>query len=352
MKAAVWYARNDVRIEEVPEPSSPLTGEVKIKVQWCGICGSDLHEYLAGPIFIPVEEPHPLTGKKAPVIIGHEFSGDIIEIGENVTGLKVGDRVTASASRSCGKCFWCKRGETVICEVNAGTGLHADGAFAEYVNIPAYDVYKLPSELSYEEAALAEPLAVGVHAMRKGKIQPGDNVVIVGAGTIGLATLQAARASGAKKIIVVEVAKARKEYAKKFGATLVLDPTEVDVPAKVLEVTDGVGADLGFECVGKQETVLLVLDSVRRGGRMVVVGIFEKPVEINLNFCVFFEKEIIGSLGYNDEFSTVLSYLKDGRLQAEPMITKKIKIDDLLDQGFKELIENSDKNIKIIVSPQ
>ena len=352
MKAAVWHGREDVRVEEVPEPLSPATGEVKIKVHWCGICGSDLHEYVAGPIFIPVDVPHPLTGQKAPLILGHEFSGEIAEVGEGVTGIEVGERVTASASRSCGECFWCKRGETIICERNAATGMMVDGAFAEYVNVPAYNIYKLPPEVSYEEAALAEPLAVGVHAMRKARIRPGDNVVIVGAGTIGLSTLQAAKASGAKMILVVEMAEARKEYAKKLGATMVFDPTEVDVPEEVLKATDGVGADLGFECVGNPKTAVLVLDLVRRGGKAVVLGVFEKPAEINLNSCVFFEKEIIGSLGYNDEFATVLSYLVDGRLQANPMITGKIPLDDLVDGGFKELIKNKDKNIKILVSPQ
>jgi len=352
MKAAVWYGREDVRVEEVPEPPSPAIGEVKIKVHWCGICGSDLHEYLAGPIFIPVEAPHPLTGKKAPLILGHEFSGEIAEVGAGVTGIQVGERVTASASRSCGECFWCKRGETIICERNAATGMMADGAFAEYVNVPAYNIYKLPPDVSYEEAALTEPLSVGVHAMRKARIRPGDNVVIVGAGTIGLATLQAARASGARKIMVAEMAEARKEYAKKLGATMVFDPNEVDIPEEVLKATEGVGADLGFECVGNPKTATLVLDSVRRGGKMVVLGVFERPTEINLNLCVFFEKEIIGSLGYNDEFATVLSYLVDGRLQANPMITGKISLNDLLDKGFKELIKNKDKNIKILVSPR
>jgi len=352
MKAAVWYAKKDVRIEEVPNPPSPAPGEVQIKVHWCGICGSDLHEYLAGPIFIPAEHPHPLTGKKAPVILGHEFSGEIAKVGEGVKGIEVGDRVTASASRSCGECFWCRRGETIICEKNAATGFMADGAFAEFVNVPGYNIYKLPPEVSYEEAALTEPLAVGLHAMRKARIVPGDNVVIVGAGTIGLATLQAARASGARNIIVAEIAKTRKEYARKLGATMVFDPTEVDLITEVAKATDGVGADLGFECVGDPRTAALALNSVRRGGKMVVMGIFERPFELNLNSCVFFEKQIIGSLGYNDEFATVLSFLVDGRLQATPMITGKIKLDRILEEGFKELVENKDKNIKILVSPR
>jgi (R,R)-butanediol dehydrogenase/meso-butanediol dehydrogenase/diacetyl reductase len=133
---------------------------------------------------------------------------------------------------------------------------------------------------------------------------------------------------------------------------MVLDPTEVDFTAEVAEATDGVGADLGFECVGAPKTAELVLNSVRRGGKMVVAGIFEKPFELNLNSCVFLEKEIIGSLGYNDEFATVLSFLVDGRLQATPMITGKIKLDEIIEKGFKELVENKDKHIKILVSPR
>jgi (R,R)-butanediol dehydrogenase/meso-butanediol dehydrogenase/diacetyl reductase len=352
MKAAVWYNQKDVRIEEVPNPPAPASGEVQVKVHWCGICGSDLHEYLAGPIFIPTDHPHPLTGKKAPVILGHEFSGEIAKIGKSVTGIEVGDRVTASASRSCGECFWCKRGETIICEKNAATGLMADGAFAEFVNVPGYNIYKLPPQVSYEEAALTEPLAVGVHAIRKAKIEPGNTVLIVGAGTIGLATLQAARASGARTIIVAEIAENRKKYAKKLGATIVLDPSEVDLTAEVAKATGGVGADLGFECVGDPKTAALVLNSVRRGGKMVVVGVFERPFELNLNTCVFLEKQIIGSLGYNDEFATVLSFLVDGRLQATPMITGKIKLDEIIEKGFRELVENKDQNIKILVSPR
>jgi (R,R)-butanediol dehydrogenase/meso-butanediol dehydrogenase/diacetyl reductase len=351
MKAAVWYGKRDVRVEDVAEPPAPGPGEAKIKVHWCGICGSDLHEYMSGPIFIPVEQPHPLTGKKAPIIMGHEFSGEIAEIGAGVRGIQVGDRVTASASRSCGECFWCKRGETIICEKNAGTGLQADGAFAEYVNVPAYDIYELPDSVSFEEAALAEPLAVGVHAMKRARIQPGDNAVIVGAGTIGLAVLQAARASGAKTTMVVEKAHARKAYARQLGATMVLDPSRVDIPRAVHEATGGVGADLGFECVGHSETASLALDCVRRGGKAVLLGIFERPTEIQLNSCVFFEKGIIGSLGYNDEFSTVLSFLVDGRLQAKPMISGKIKLEEILEKGFEELINNKDENIKILVSP-
>ena len=352
MKAAVWHAREDVRIEEVPNPPSPATGEVKIRVHWCGICGSDLHEYLAGPILIPVNEPDPLTGKKAPVILGHEFSGEIAEVGGGVTGIEIGDRVTASPLRFCGECFWCRRGETHICERRAATGVKADGGFAEYVNVPAYGIHKLPPEISYEEAALTEPLAVGLHAVRKSGIRPGGDVVIVGAGAIGLAALQAAKALGAGRIMVAEVVKTRKEYAQKLGAWTVLDPSEVDVPAEVMKITDGVGADIGFECVGSSKTATLVLDSVRRGGKMIVLGVFEKPAEINYNSCVFFEKEIIGSIAYNhDDFSSALSFLVDRRLEASSMITGRIGLDHLLDKGFKELIRNKDKHIKILVSP-
>jgi (R,R)-butanediol dehydrogenase/meso-butanediol dehydrogenase/diacetyl reductase len=211
MKAAVWYAQKDVRVVEVPEPPAPPKGWVKIKVAWCGICGSDLHEYIAGPIFIPVGTPHPLTGGTAPVTLGHEFSGTIVEVGEGVTKWKAGDKVAPDACQVCWECYSCKRMDYPCCEKLAFTGLHTNGAFAEYVNVPAYTLYKVPDDMPFEIAAVVEPLAVGMHAVRRAPVMAGDNVVVFGGGTIGLSALQSAKAAGAAKVIVVEMAKARKD---------------------------------------------------------------------------------------------------------------------------------------------
>ncbi len=350
MKAAVWYGKKDVRVEDVAEPPAPGPGEVKIKVRQTGICGSDLHEYDAGPIFIPTEEPHPLTGKKAPLILGHEFSGDVVKIGEGVKNVKVGDRVVPDACQHCGECYMCKVKRYSVCEKLAFTGLMADGAFAEYVNVPAYTCFKLLPEISYEAGALVEPIAVGIHAIRQGKMMVGATVAVVGAGTIGLVTIQAARAAGARKIFSIEVAKARKQFARELGA-VVLDPKETDVAAEIRDQTDGEGVDVAVECIGKAETVNTGIQCTKRGGTTVVAGIFEKPGEINYNDLVFQEKKVIGSLAYYGEFDTAIALLADGRIQAEPLITGKIKLDEINENGFEELLRNRDTNIKILVSP-
>lgn len=350
MKAAVWYARKDVRVEDVPEPPAPGPDEVKIKVEWCGICGSDLHEYDAGPIFIPTEEPHPLTGAMAPVTLGHEFSGEIVAVGENVKKFKVGDRVAPDAAQHCGECYMCKIDRYSVCEKLAFTGLMANGAFAEYVNVPAYTLFKLRPELSGEVGALVEPLAVGIHAVRQGRVLVGDTVAVVGAGTIGLVTIQSALAAGASKVFSIEMAKDRKKFAANLGA-IVLDPTETDVAEAVKAQTDGQGVDVAIECIGKAVTVNTCIQCAKRGGRVVIVGIFEKPGEINYNDLVFEEKELVGSLAYCGEFDAAIALLADGRIKAEHLITGKIKLDDIVEKGFEELLKNRESNVKILVSP-
>lgn len=192
MRAAVWHGRHDIRVEDVPLPAEPPPGWVQIRVHWCGICGSDLHEYLAGPVFIPVEAPHPLTGLKDQCILGHEFSGEIVRLGNGVTSFAVGQAVAADACQHCGTCYYCRHGLYNICENLAFTGLMNNGAFAEYVNVPANLLYALPAGFPSEAGALIEPLAVGMHAVKKAGSLLGQNVVVVGAGTIGLCTIMCA----------------------------------------------------------------------------------------------------------------------------------------------------------------
>lgn len=350
MKAAVWYGKKDVRVMDVPEPPSPQAGWVKVKVEWCGICGSDLHEYLAGPIFIPVDMPHALTGGTAPVILGHEFSGVVTEIGPNVTNVKVGERVAPDACQVCWECPRCRENRYSLCEKLAFTGLMTDGAFAEYVNVPAYTMYKIPDNMSYEVAALIEPLAVAMHAVRRAPLVQGDTAVVMGAGTIGLATLMCAKAAGASTVYTVEVARARKEYALKAGATAVLDPTEMDVVSRIKELTNG-GADVVFECVGSDKTAPVAVELARSAGKVVIVGIFEKASSLNFNALSFTEKEVKGSLAYYGEFGAAIQLVADGRINVEPLITGKIGIEDIVEKGFEELVNRKEENIKILVKP-
>ncbi len=351
MKAAVWRGRHDIRIEEVPVPDKPAAGWVKIRVHWCGICGSDLHEYVAGPVFIPVDQPHPLTGLKGHCILGHEFSGEIAELGAGVTGFEIGERVTADACQHCGQCYYCTHGLYNICERLAFTGLMNNGAFAEYVNVPAELLYKLPDDFPTEAGALIEPLAVGLHAVKKAGSIVGQTVVVVGAGTIGLCTIMCARAAGAGRVIALEMSSARKQKALEVGASLVIDPKETDAVAQVKALTGGYGADVSFECIGNTSTAKLAIDVIRKAGKSVMVGIFEKPTEFNFFDIVSTEKEVIGSLAYNGEFADVIRFIADGRIDVAPLITGRIPLADIVSKGFDELVNNKDRNVKIIVQP-
>lgn len=349
MRAVRWHGPKDIRIDDIPEPT-PKKGEVKIKVHWCGICGSDLHEYLAGPIFIPRDKEHPLTQEKAPVVLGHEFSGEIVEIGEGVTEFEIGDRVAVEPIIACGKCEYCAQGKYNICTSLGFHGLAGGGGgFAEHTVFPAEFVHKLPDELSYEEGALVEPIAVAVHSVRRSKLKQGDTAIVFGCGPIGLATIQAVRAAGAKDIIAVEVAKKRKEYARNFGATIVLDPTEINIPQEIMRLTGGV--DVAFETAGIQATMVDAINCVKAGGQVVVTSIWEKEISINPNFIVLTEKELIGTIAYRHAFPATMQLMADGRISTDGWITKKITFDEIVESGFEELIKNKDQHVKILVRP-
>lgn len=353
MKALRWHGKKDLRIENIAEPK-PGKDEVKIKVEWCGICGSDLHEYEAGPIFIPVGTPHPITGDQAPITMGHEFAGTIVEVGENVTNWKIGDRVSPDACFYCGTCDSCRRGDYHLCDNLGFNGLAGDnGGFAEYSVVPTYQLYKLSDNVDFEEGALVEPISVGVHALKKARLAMGESVVIIGAGTIGLATLQAAKAAGAANVIVVELAAARKEFAKKMGADYVIDPSQTDLVTKIKELNNGRLADVAVECVGMEVTLKSALDSIRKGGRAVIAGIFSNQGKgiIDWNDLVIGEKELIGTIGYNRDFATSINLINSGKINAKQYITKRIKLEDAVKEGFEDLIKNKDKHIKIIVQP-
>lgn len=352
MKAALWYKPKDVRVENVPEPQVTDTS-VKIKVKWCGICGSDLHEYLAGPIFIPVEKPHPLTGEKAPVILGHEFSGEVAEVGGKVTKVKPGDRVVVEPVDVCGKCPACRSGMYNLC---ASLGFHGlaggGGGFSEYTTFTERFVHKIPDSLSYEKAALIEPMSVALHSLRVGGFQVGQTAIVTGAGPIGLATVECLRASGARRVIVIQRKSIRQQYALRSGADAVLDPNETDVVAEVKKLTGGVGADIAFETTGSEQCYNLALDAISFAGTLVVTSIWEGPIRYNPNTVVLTEKKIIGSICYCNDFPSTIAMMADNRIKAEGYITKRIAIDDIVREGFGTLTGPDKKaQVKIIVTP-
>lgn len=353
MKAARWYEAGDIRVEDVPEPQIDDSYDVKVKLHWCGICGSDLHEYLMGPIFIPVGTPHPVTGEAAPVILGHEFSGEVVEVGPNVTNVKPGDRVVVEPIVCDDTCPSCQDGRYNQC-VNLGFhGLAGKGGgFAEYTTFRHEFVHKIPDGLPYDKAALVEPISVGYHSLEAGGFKAGMSAVVSGAGTIGLATIQSLKAMGASKVMVIQRKSVRQEFAKASGADVVLDPAECDVVEEIKKLTDGYGADIAFECTGAEVCFHQELAAVHAGGTVVVTSIWEKPVTLDLNEVCIPEKHVVGSICYcGNDFDDVIELLSSGKIPATGFITKKVKLDDIVEEGFKTLTgPEKKKQVKILVS--
>ena len=349
MKAAVWHGRGDIKISDIPEPLVEK-GQVKIKVRWCGICGSDVHEYREGPMLIP-KKSHPLTGKSAPVVLGHEFSGDVVEVGREVKRIAIGDRVTINCLLYCGTCVYCKRGEYNMCLRLATVGLAWDGAFAESVVVPEYTVLKIPDEVTYEMGTFAEPVAVAVRAVKRSRLKFGDAVGVIGAGPIGLLVLQAAKAAGASKVFAIEPIEQRRKLAKQLGANEVFDPTQGDVGKEIADRTEGLRADVAFECVGHQSAFDTALRITGRRAMIVMVGMAIKPLEVPFLRLWGHEKEITTCTGYVDEYPTALALLADRRVMVEPMITGKIKLSELVEKGIQEMIQHPEHHVKILVAP-
>jgi (R,R)-butanediol dehydrogenase / meso-butanediol dehydrogenase / diacetyl reductase len=350
MKAAVWYKKEDIRIEDVQEPR-PGVEQVKVKIKVCGICGSDPHEYRNGPFIIPAK-PHPLTGRSGgPVILGHEFSAEIVELGEGITRFKTGDRVVVNPLIYCGECHYCKRGEHIMCTKLGTVGFAADGAFAEYGIFNEYSLFKLPDSVTDEMGAFVEPISVAVHAVKRSRMKIGDTVAIIGAGPIGLLVMQVCLATGASNVFVAEPMKARREMAAKTGAKAVFDPTEVDVGTEIGKLTEGLRADVAFDCVGNQSAFDTAVKVTGRRGMICVIGMALKPIEVPFLRLWGHEKEITFSTGYEDEFPASISYLENERIKIERIISARIQLEHLVEKGIDPLINEADKYIKILVYP-
>lgn len=351
MKAAVFHGQKDIRLEDVPEPEIRAES-VKVKVDWCGICGTDLHEYLAGPIFIPPEgSPHPITGETLPLTIGHEFAGEVVEVGDESAGVSTGDRVAIEPVFRCGECAACQRGFPNLCEKLGFYGLMGGGGgLSEFAVVPSYMLHRLPEGLTTEQGALAEPIAVGLRAVRQAGFREGQSAVVFGAGPIGAVTVQCLRASGAGQIMVAEVSDARKQKALDLGADVVIDPSEEVVVERVREMTDGEGADHSFDAAGVQETLQTALHATRRSGTVTIVSIWEGPVQINPNDIVLSELNVVGSIAYKPEdFADTITMLKDGGIKTEGIITERIPLSEVVEGGFDELVDHKDRHVKILV---
>lgn len=346
MKAAVWHGYKDIRIEDKETPVAK-PGYVTIEVNYAGICGTDRHEYV-GPNFIPTVKPHRLTGKTAPLTIGHEFSGVISQVGDNVTGWKIGDRVSANGTLCCGTCEMCKSGRYNVCEKLGFLGVGLDGAFAEYVTVEADRLFKIPENVTQRQAVMAEPLACGIHATRILGDIAGRDVVIVGPGIIGIGCFLAAKFAGAGRLLVSGVGKDRKELIEQYGGEY-FDIKDGDLTEKVRQWSDGKMADIVYECVGSQGTLDSCIQVMKPRAKLMVMGVFEKSPVFPMNLFQEAERELYTSQAHLDEIGVALEYISQGKIDADALITREVTLDTLVEDGFEELIANGPKHIKVAI---
>jgi (R,R)-butanediol dehydrogenase / meso-butanediol dehydrogenase / diacetyl reductase len=351
MRAVRYHGNRDVRVDEIPEPEC-RPGFVKIAPEWCGICGSDVHEYLVGPETIPsAGAPHPITGETVPIVLGHEYAGTVVEVGEGVVGVSVGDKVAVEPIIRDNDCPSCVDGRYNLCRQLGFHGLSGyGGGLSEFSVVPDYMVHVLPDNVPTDVAALIEPLAVGWHAAKLAELGGGESVLIVGAGPIGLVTLLAAKALGAGKVAMVELTEARKAKAAELGADLVLDPSVDDIEAR-LATEFGQGVDVAFDAGGNAATIALALESVRPRGRVVNIALWEHPVEFDMFSMLFKESNLTASCAYCNDHAEVIAAIADGTIDVSPLITARIPFEEIVTGGIEELMNNRDAHVKILVHP-
>lgn len=346
MRAVVWNAREDVEVTDVPRPD-PGPGQVLVQVAYNGICGTDLHEYYGGPIFIPTE-PHPLTGRCAPVVLGHEFSGTVVEVGRGVDALAVGDRITVEPTYWCGECAPCRAGKTNICTKVGFHGLSIDGGMAEYTVIDQGMAHRLPDSVSLQLGALVEPMSVAYHAARLGNVDGDGTALVFGAGPIGIGLWHALKGQGVEDVLVVEPSPVRRASIERLGAQT-LDPTGVDVPGYVAERTKGLGAAAAFDAAGVKPAVEAALASLGPSKTMVSVAIYERPIETSLIQLVLREARIQGTLCYtSSDYRAVIDLMAGGHYDTTGWV-ESIAIGDILAEGFEALHEG--RKMKVLVDP-
>lgn len=340
-QAAFMTGLNQIEIRDVPMPE-PKADQVLVKVEYVGICGSDVHYLEHGAIGDFV-----VNGD---FILGHECAGTIIEVGDKVTDLKVGDRVALEPGITCGQCEFCKTGKYNLCpdvEFLATPPYH--GCLENYIAFPANMCFKLPDAISTKEGALVEPLAVGMHAAGQGKVGLGDSIVILGAGCIGLMTLLSCKAYGATDITVVDIMDKRLDHAMKLGATRVINAKEVDVIQKIEEITGGRGADVVLETAGSKVTIQQTPYLVKRGGTIVLVGLAADDI-IDYNFAKIMNKEaeIKSVFRYRNIYPKAIHAIEKGIIEVAEIVTHEFDFQDS-EKAFDFVIRNKNDVVKAVI---
>ncbi len=343
MKALTLTEYKKFDFAEAPEPEM-APGDVLVRVRACGICGSDVHGMDGS------------SGRRIPpVIMGHEASGVIEKCGDEVRDWKVGDRVTFDSMLYCGECDFCRAGKTNLCDNRMVLGVSCDdyrrhGAFAEFVSIPARLLYRIPDEVSFEQAAFVEPVSVALHAVNRVPVAEGDTAVVVGAGMIGLLVLQALRIAGAEELICVDLDERRLELAKELGADDCFSPDKCDPVREIMTLTDGLGADVAMEVVGITPTIQTAVKCLRLGGSLGAVGNIAASVDFPLQAIVTREISVFGSCAATNEPPEALKRIAEGTMRVDPLISAVAPLEEGA-QWFDRLYTGDEDLIKVILQP-
>jgi len=335
MKAAIFLGSGKpLEVKEVPTPE-PGPGQLLVRVSACGVCHTDLHYLDHG---VP-------TFKDPPMILGHEPSGIIAGLGNGVINFKEGDKVLLPAVLTCGYCYNCRIGKENICDNMVMFGNHIDGAYAEYVLAPAKDTLHLPDDVPLEESSvIADAISTPFHAVvNRGEVKAGDKVVVFGCGGVGINTVQIAAAVGAS-VIAVDIVPEKLELAKKFGAWETINAAEEERIDKTVKKMTGGGADVTFEVIGNPSTIQAAFSCIRKGGRTVVVGYTHKSVELPASKIMFFEQEVVGSLGCRPvDYPKIIELARTGKIKVKELITGRFPLEKI-NEAF-DLLRSGDPNV-------
>jgi L-iditol 2-dehydrogenase len=344
MKSLLLSEYNHLEIADLPLPAVGR-GEVLVRVEACGICGSDVHGFDGS------------TGRRIPpIVMGHEAAGTVEAAGEGVTKFSKGDRVTFDSTVYCGECEYCKRGQINLCDNREVIGVSCGdyrrhGAFAEYVVVPERIMYPLPANFSFNEAAMLEAVSVAIHGVKVSKVVGGETALVIGAGMIGLLTLQAARAAGCTRVFIADVDATRLKLAKQIGADEVLHCSGAELVAEVMRLTNGRGVDLALEAVGRNETVLGAIDCTRKGGTVTLIGNIMPEVTLPLQKVVVKQLRLQGSCASSGEYPEAIDLIANGKIQVKPLITAVASLEDG-PRWFERLHAREPNLMKIILTPR
>jgi (R,R)-butanediol dehydrogenase/meso-butanediol dehydrogenase/diacetyl reductase len=352
MKAAVYHGNRDIRIEAMPEPGKPGPDEIILEVLRGAICGTDVTEYLYGPHFAPLTERHPASGHIGPMILGHEFVGRIVEVGAEVDGFKVGQRVVPGAGAWCGKCKWCLAGRVNLCTNYFVFGLSAHGGLAEMAEIPAYMCQVVPDACSDDAAAMGQPLAVALHAVERSKAQAGQVIGLMGVGGIGSFILAAAHAQKLGPIVAIDIDDERLARATGLGATHLINARREEPVQALRRLTDGLGVEVFIEASGAPFGPSTALAATQKGGHILIVGMQAEPRPIDLHDMTYREITMTTTVAHvcQADLPKSLEILATTDLAAT-VLDSVIPLEGLVDDGIMALAGGRAKG-KIVVNPQ